>query len=151
MEVPFKCRSEFGSILWMPIVVMMSSIIICGLFMEEFFLVTLVVFGIGISILIVTWLLISYSFSDEGITVKLPLRIISVEYTSVSRITVPGDTSVIQGCSRRTIGIHYGENNYVSISPVKRNEVIGMICAKCPHAGFEDRRPAPSENDAKTV
>ena len=144
----FSCRSEFGSILRIPIVVMLSSIIICGLFLKAFFAVTSVVFGICILIMVVTWLLTSYRFSDDAVTVKLPSRSISIEYTSVSGITVPGDTYVIQGCSRRTIGIDYGKNNCVSISPVKRNEIIELLRVKCPNAVFKDLRPVPKDANA---
>ena len=142
MEVPFTCRSEFGRILWMPIVVMISSIIISGLFLKDLFVVTFIVFGIGILILIAAWAVISYHFDNDELVVKVPLQTVNITYISVTKITVPGMNDIIQGSSTRSIGIHYGTKSYVCISPVRREEIIELLRAKCTYAAFEDKRPA---------
>jgi Protein of unknown function (DUF1200). len=141
MEVPFTCRSEFGRILWIPIVVMISSVIICGLFLKEFFLVTSVVFGIGATALILSWLIVSYRFNDDELIVKVPLQTVNITYGSVTKITVPGMNDIIQGSSTRSIGIYYGTKSYVCISPVRREDVIELLRMKCYNAAFEDNRP----------
>jgi len=151
MEIPFTCRSEFGSILWIPILVMTSSMILCGLFLEEFFKITFIVFGICIFALVMSWLIISYRFNDNELIVKVPLQTVNIKYGSVTKITVPGMNDYIQGSSMRTIGIHYEKKSYVSISPVKREEIIELLRRKCFNAIFEDSRSDPLEKDTKTV
>jgi len=147
----FSCRSEFGGVFRIPIVVMISSIIICGLFLKDLFLVTFIVFGICILILIAAWAVISYHFDNDELVVKVPSQTVNITYASVTKITVPGMNDIIQGSSLRTIGIYYGKNSYVCISPVKRDEIIELLRRKCPNAGFEDRRPDTSQDDRKTV
>ena len=140
METPFVCRSEFGNILRIPIVVMFSAIIICGLFLKEFFNITFIVFGMCMIALFISWYVISYKFNDNEFVVKVPLQTLEIIYTSVTRITVPGLNDIIQGSSTRSIGIYYGTKSYVCISPVNRDDVIMLLRKKCPCAKYEDLR-----------
>ena len=88
------------------------------------------------------WYFTLYSFESDRLVVKMPIQFKEppVDYVTVKKIVVPGGWSIVQGYSRNTIGIYYGKNNYVNISPVNRDEIIDILRIKCHQAKFEDKR-----------
>jgi Protein of unknown function (DUF1200). len=138
MEVPLECRSECGDIFWVPLSITSVVLLVLAFFLSIIFMIIDILL---ILIMILLWYRTRYTFESDRLIVRMPLQSKepSVDYSSVKKIVIPGGWSVVQGCSRNTIGIFYGKNNYVNISPVNRDEIIYMLRIRCPQARFEDK------------
>jgi len=92
-------------------------------------------------LLICVGLCTEYVFESERLVVNMPLQVTEppVYYESVKSIVIPGTQYYSHGFSRDTIGIHYGEHGYVSISPVRKEEFIEILRKRCPQARFETK------------
>jgi len=139
MEVSFECRSECGDIFWVPLTVISVILLVLALFLSIIFMIIDILL---ILMMVSIWYRTRYTFESDRLIVRMPLQSKEppVHYSSVKKIVIPGGWGIVQGFSRNTIGIFYGKNNFMNISPVNRDEIIDVLRIKCPQARFEDKR-----------
>jgi len=133
--------TKIGDIFWIPLMAVSLLMIIIAIYSKGlwiFFLLTTVVIDV---VLIYAGFRTKYVFESDRLVVRMPFQVSEppAYYDSVKRVVFPGTQYYSHGFSRDTIGIYYGEHGYVSISPVRKEEFIEVLRARCPQARFEPK------------
>lgn len=132
--------TKFGDIFWIPLVAVTLALVIPAIYFKGVFSAVLFLSVAAIDILwICVGLRTKYVFESDRLIVSMPIQVTEppVYYESVKSIVIPGTRYYSHGLSRDTIGIHYGERGYVSISPVRKEEFVEILRNRCPQARFE--------------
>jgi hypothetical protein len=97
----------------------------------------------------------NYSLDDEKITVNGAFKTVEIPYGNVTKI-VNIDTNAAPKAefmlSHDRIGIFYGENQSIAISPRKKADALSDLRSCCRYAAYgEDLKPVPAEEGGDAV